>query len=132
MNPFANFSCNSSQIYCEGPILKAVQEARLFNDSKYFVDMPLKFDPMATLKDFEKVVDKIKDDRDLLSKFVDSHFSPPGTDLETCVPDDWKPSFFGLSKVKDEKFRFWAEQLHLMWKDLCRQIRALAWKVGKK
>jgi hypothetical protein len=34
-----------SQIYCDGPILQAVQDARLFSDSKYFVDMPLKQDP---------------------------------------------------------------------------------------
>lgn len=34
-----------SQIYCDGPILQAVQEARLYPDSKYFVDMPLKQDP---------------------------------------------------------------------------------------
>jgi alpha,alpha-trehalase len=34
-----------SQIYCDGPILQAVQDAKLFSDSKYFVDMPLKQDP---------------------------------------------------------------------------------------
>lgn len=34
-----------SSIYCDGPILQAVQDARLFSDSKYFVDMPLKQDP---------------------------------------------------------------------------------------
>lgn len=38
-----------SQIYCEGPILQAVQDGRLFADSKYFVDMPLKQDPSKTL-----------------------------------------------------------------------------------
>lgn len=34
-----------SQIYCDGPILKAVQDAHLYPDSKHFVDMPLKYDP---------------------------------------------------------------------------------------
>ena len=33
-----NYSCNSP-IYCEGPILKTVQLARIFPDSKTFVDM---------------------------------------------------------------------------------------------
>jgi hypothetical protein len=42
-----------SQIYCDGPILQAVQDARLFPDSKYFVDMPLKLDPGFALI-FEK------------------------------------------------------------------------------
>jgi hypothetical protein len=31
-------SCNSP-IYCEGPLLKTVQLARLYDDSKTFVDM---------------------------------------------------------------------------------------------
>jgi len=30
------------QVYCDGPLLKAVQSARLFPDSKTFVDMPMK------------------------------------------------------------------------------------------
>lgn len=34
-----------SQIYVDGPILRAAQDARLYPDSKYFVDMPLKVDP---------------------------------------------------------------------------------------
>ncbi len=34
-----------SQIYCQGPILEAVHRLHLFNDSKYFVDMSLKYDP---------------------------------------------------------------------------------------
>lgn len=29
-------------VYCDGPLLEAVQSARLFPDSKTFVDMPMK------------------------------------------------------------------------------------------
>lgn len=101
----------------------AVQEARLFNDSKHFVDMPLKYDPVATLKDFERIAEQVKTDKGLLESFVDSHFYPPGSDLETCLLDDWKPAFAGLATIKDEKYRFWAEHIHLMWKDLCRQVK---------
>jgi hypothetical protein len=35
---FTSRSCDSP-IYCEGPILKTVQLAQLFDDSKTFVDM---------------------------------------------------------------------------------------------
>ena len=38
------------KIYCDGPVLQAVQDARLFPDSKYFVDMPLKIDPGKSYK----------------------------------------------------------------------------------
>jgi neutral trehalase len=34
-----------SEIWCHGDLLSAVQDARLFNDSKTFVDMNLKTDP---------------------------------------------------------------------------------------
>lgn len=30
-------------IYCVGPVLAAVQMAQVFNDSKTFVDMPLRY-----------------------------------------------------------------------------------------
>lgn len=37
--------CNSSGIYCTGPILHRVQTAKLFHDDKYFVDMSLRQPP---------------------------------------------------------------------------------------
>lgn len=111
------------QIYCEGPLLNAVQESKMFNDSKYFVDMSLKYDPAVTLRDFDQISGKIHENEELLRNFVESHFNPPGSDLEECFPEDWKPTLAKLSKIKDEKYRFWAEQLHLMWKDLCRQAK---------
>ncbi|KAK6057212.1 hypothetical protein COOONC_05274 [Cooperia oncophora] len=38
-----------SQIYCDGPILRTVQDSFMFPDSKHFVDMSLKFDPSLFL-----------------------------------------------------------------------------------
>lgn len=35
-------SSSAWAVYCDGPLLKAVQSARLFPDSKTFVDMPMK------------------------------------------------------------------------------------------
>ena len=45
-------SACQSQIYCEGPILHAVQMADIFNDSKVFVDLPLKFPHDIVLSNF--------------------------------------------------------------------------------
>lgn len=36
-------------VFCEGPLLNAVQTLALFNDSKTFVDMPMRADPQAIL-----------------------------------------------------------------------------------
>jgi alpha,alpha-trehalase len=94
-----------SQIYCDGPILQAVQDARLFPDSKYFVDMPLKQDPgyfqfqihfwtirlsVTTLRDFYELGNKIQDPN-VLGEFVDDHFDVPGQELVEVYPDDWVP-----------------------------------------
>lgn len=38
IQPHTSHTCDSP-IYCEGPILKTVQLAQLFDDSKTFVDM---------------------------------------------------------------------------------------------
>lgn len=111
------------QIYCEGPLLKAVQESRMFNDSKHFVDMPLVYDPAVTLRDFQQIADKIPENEELLINFVNSHFNPPGQDLEECFPEDWKEVLPKIANIHDERYRFWAEKLHMMWKDLCRQAK---------
>ena len=45
-----------SEIYCiggDGTILHTVQMARLYNDSKEFVDKPLKAEPNHTLRKFD-------------------------------------------------------------------------------
>ena len=39
------FFLYSSDIFCEGRVLDAVQRARLYKDSKTFVDMPLRYSP---------------------------------------------------------------------------------------
>lgn len=44
--------CNS-KIYCQGELLCTVQMARIFNDSKTFVDMKLKFPETVTLANFK-------------------------------------------------------------------------------
>ncbi|KRY36105.1 Trehalase, partial [Trichinella spiralis] len=112
-----------SQIYCQGPILDAVQTAHLFPDSKYFVDMALKKDPITTLQNFISLGDRVKD-KAVLRAFVDEHFDPPGTELETCFPEDWKPSPKSFNVINDYEFRRWAVALNRIWKELCRRVKS--------
>ena len=42
-------------VYCSGLLLYHVQTMRLFNDSKTFVDMPMKSDPERILSSFAAV-----------------------------------------------------------------------------
>uniref|UniRef100_A0AC35TYJ2 Trehalase n=1 Tax=Rhabditophanes sp. KR3021 TaxID=114890 RepID=A0AC35TYJ2_9BILA len=109
-----------SQIYCNGPILKAVQEGNLFPDSKYFVDMTLKIDPVTTLKDFEKLGNYSLQQ---LKTFVHSHFDVPGTELIPVIPVDWNPHSKHIHKIKDQKLKSFAYDLHHLWKDLSRKVK---------
>jgi len=52
----------SSNIYCYGDLLKTVQLAHLQEDSKYFVDMSLKFPPEAVYTNFEKLMEDTNND----------------------------------------------------------------------
>lgn len=43
-----------SGIYCQGDLLRTVQLAKLYNDSKTFVDMKLKQPPQTTIDAFNQ------------------------------------------------------------------------------
>ncbi|GMS79077.1 hypothetical protein PENTCL1PPCAC_1252 [Pristionchus entomophagus] len=111
-------------IYCSGPLLEAVNVHSLFNDSKTFVDMPLKEDPKYVNdlfhEQFNVTVDKIN--RDELLDFVNEYFSPPGSELAPCVPIDWHPQPQKIMGIQDPDLREWALSLHGIWKTLCKKI----------
>lgn len=46
-------SCHA--VFCTGRLLQAVQAARLFPDSKTFVDMPIRSTPETVLAAFDKL-----------------------------------------------------------------------------
>ncbi|VDN50262.1 unnamed protein product [Dracunculus medinensis] len=102
--------------------MQSVQDANLFSDSKYFVDMPLKIDPVSTLKDFYQLGDKIKN-LSILRQFVDEHFDEPGMELVEYYPEDWDAFPSSFLKIQDYKLRRWALHLHRIWRDLCRKVK---------
>ncbi|KAM9318761.1 trehalase [Pholidichthys leucotaenia] len=116
-----------SEIYCTGPILSQVQEAKLFNDDKYFVDMKLKAAPDVVLLAFRNLSSKWPNATVPpvnLQEFVEAHFDEPGTEFEQWIPADWhdKPKF--LEGIADNKLRDWAGKIHGLWKSLGRKIQA--------
>ncbi|KFD68987.1 hypothetical protein M514_06676 [Trichuris suis] len=110
-----------SDIFCHGPLLDAVQRARLFRDSKYFVDMTLRHDPLIVLEAFISV--RNKSDPEELKRFVDKNFGHPGSELETCTPSDWAPRPKSFDVIKDPHYRFWAYTIHQKWLILCRMVK---------
>ena len=93
-------------VYCEGPLLNAVQLAQLFNDSKTFVDMPMKLDPEPILEAFSKLADP--HNRSALEQFVSDFFLPAGQDLEEWIPTDYSEEPDFINYISDPDYRTWA------------------------
>jgi len=77
------------KVFCEGPLLDAVQKAHIFPDSKHFVDMPMVYDADTTLMAFEQLPNK--SDANAIRDFVFQYFTDPGTELLPCQQADWLP-----------------------------------------
>ncbi|XP_033487217.1 trehalase [Epinephelus lanceolatus] len=117
-------SCDS-EIYCTGPILHQVQEAKLFDDDKYFVDMKLRETPDVVLSAFHNLSNDSPNTTvppAKLQEFLSTYFEKPGTEFEPWTPPDWheKPKFLG--GIADQELRSWAEKIHDLWKLLGRKI----------
>lgn len=116
---------NNSFIYCNGPILDAVNYHALYNDSKEFVDMPLKLDPLevsnAWTAKFGNATAASLNKSDVQA-FVNQYFSAAGTELIACTPDDWQEKPPKLATIADPQLREWAYKLNGIWKTLCRKI----------
>ncbi|VDP05555.1 unnamed protein product [Soboliphyme baturini] len=119
-----------SDIFCHGPLLAAVQNAKLFPDSKYFVDMALRYDPVnllgVTMQAFRQLSDPTNVQQ--LKTFVDEYFLPPGSELAHCYPSDWKPYPASLETIKDPNYRLWAFDVNSKWTKLCRRVKDMVRK----
>lgn len=114
-----------SAIYCHGSLLHTVQMARLFQDSKTFVDKKLRFHPDLVLLQFERlmnVTSGLPSDADL-AQFVEDCFESEGSEFEDWYPSDWTDDPAFLEKIRDAKLRQWGRELHDAWKYLGRKIK---------
>eukprot|EP00903_Cladosiphon_okamuranus_P020327 g18650.t1 len=109
------------EIYCDGPLLEAVQSARLFPDSKTFVDMPMKQDPNQVLAAFEDLSPLDRKDPAKLARFVSEHFDEAGSDIVPATPEDFSPEPAFLAGIKDGRRREWGRAIHGLWALLVRK-----------
>lgn len=111
----------SCKVFCDGPLLDAVQRAHIFPDSKHFVDMPMVYDPDTTLAAFERLPNK--SDVNAIREFVFQYFTDPGTELQPCQQPDWLPEPKSFDKIHDPVYRQWAYAIHAKWRTLCRRMK---------
>ncbi|MCP9261870.1 Alpha-trehalose glucohydrolase [Dirofilaria immitis] len=117
---------NNSFIYCHGRLLAAVNVHKLFQDSKTFVDMPMKFDPEITQEEFDRRFGgyELQDiNSTTLQAFIDEYFEPSGNELEKCQLEGWTEHPPKLMMIQDPLLRDWALKLNGIWKLLCRKMK---------
>jgi len=113
----------SHEIFCkpgEGGILHQVQMNEIFNDSKTFVDMPLKFSKEEVISNFKNLTDDSS--KEILQKFVSENFSEEGTELEEYTPLDWQAMPDFIETLQDDGLKKLAIEMNSIWKNLTRRI----------
>lgn len=106
-------------IYCEGDVLHYIQISGIYNDSKTFVDMPMRVDPEEINSAFSSLANPY--DANEIRSFLDTYFYEAGSDLNSWVPTDLTESPSFLTKVS-KKYRDWASDLNQLWLVLGRQV----------
>jgi len=118
-----------SRVYClggPGTLLHTVQMARIYPDSKTFVDMPVKESEETVLENFRQLMNSSDESpsKEQMETFLNNNFLPPGSEFEDWEPSDWNKHVDLFDNIKDERYRELAEFIHERWQDLGRKIKS--------
>lgn len=120
-------SCDS-KVYCHSDLLHHVMMKRVYEDSKTFVDLPMKHDPDTILAAFDKLLNKTNDpSKEQLKAFVDEHFSSED-ELEEWTPPDYSKNPAFLARIRDEKLRTFARNINDIWPTLGRKVKPVVFE----
>ncbi|EGD74807.1 hypothetical protein PTSG_07040 [Salpingoeca rosetta] len=110
------------RVYCTGPILAAVARFSPYADSKTFVDMPMKQDPLDVLKAFKQIEPGLT--RNALESFLDTYFLPAGSDQSSWTPPDFPAKVPFAHRIANTTLREWIQHVHEIWPLLGRKTNA--------
>ncbi|KAK2178980.1 hypothetical protein NP493_520g01046 [Ridgeia piscesae] len=118
------YACDS-KVYCQGLLLDVVQRTRIFQDSKTFVDMTLKYEPDVITEKFSQLYNMSggRISRRALKQFTEDNLSGPGDELEEWTPADWTDKPTLANRVKDPRLRHWVLEINKLWKSLGRKMK---------
>ncbi|XP_075973557.1 uncharacterized protein LOC142974872 [Anticarsia gemmatalis] len=114
--------CNSS-VYCSGELLRTVQLARVFPDSKTFVDLKLVHSQDETVVNFKKLIKETNNrpTRLQIANFVTQNFEDKD-ELFNWRPPDFDPTPPVLEQITDPKYRQFAKDIIGIWPELGRIV----------
>ncbi|XP_019851831.1 PREDICTED: trehalase-like [Amphimedon queenslandica] len=106
-------------VYCYGELLDDIQTMEVFQDSKRFVDMPMRADPDTVLSAYNNLANITVD---TLTQFVQEWFDLPGSDLMPWEPPDWTESPKFIDSISNEQYKEWASSLNGLWKTFGKKL----------
>lgn len=114
----------SRPVYCDSMLLHHVQLAKIFNDSKTFVDLEMNYDQNKTLADFDQLLKDTNQNpsREQIENFVDQYFTSGGL-LEEWVPSDFSTNPKFISNIKDEQLRQFGLDINNIWPIISRKVK---------
>ncbi|CAH1110056.1 unnamed protein product [Psylliodes chrysocephalus] len=121
-------SCDS-KIYCQGSLLDTIQRAKIFNDSKSFVDLAQRKSPSVTLKHFESLMEETGNHPSYaqVKSFIDNNFEFQG-ELVPWTPTDYTENPQFLTKIKNTTVADFAKKLNTVWLTLARKVNTSVYK----
>lgn len=116
-------SCESP-IYCKGNLLHVIQFSRLYDDSKTFVDLKIKYDIKTTIMDFEEFMRDSDDNPSLddIKHFVDQHFEQDN-EFEEVELKDFNPTPSFIDTIIDPEVKQFTINLISIWPMLARHVK---------
>ena len=99
--------------------------ARIYPDSKTFVDMKMKFSKNETLSSFQQFLINTSNNpnNDQIAEWVEENFEERGNEFEQWEPTDWTNHPAILNKIENEDYKKFASRLNEIWHDLGRQMK---------
>ncbi|KAG2194897.1 hypothetical protein INT47_010639 [Mucor saturninus] len=109
------YTCDSP-IYCKGDLLHTVQMARIFSDSKTFVDMPTSKSEAQVLQNFQ-ALGGVNATKEQVQQFLNENFLKAGTEVK-LLPNITIPPLRWIDNVTDPDYRGWISHLNEAWANL--------------
>lgn len=109
-----------SPLYCQGDILKAIELAQPFADSKTFVDMPTTRPLEEVIAAFNNLTKPITNNT-ALNDFLSTYFAQAGGELEAVPKGQLGTNATFLDNLNDTVIKEFAQAVINIWPDLTRK-----------
>ncbi|KAI5864967.1 glycoside hydrolase family 37 protein [Durotheca rogersii] len=115
----SSFTPCDSPLYCRGDILRQIELARPFSDSKTFVDLPTKAPLDDVIAAFDKLTKPLNNGTEL-AEFLSAYFGEAGSELAAVPRDQLATDPVFLDKVEDNVIKQFVHKVIDIWPALTR------------